>query len=74
MGTIVMSAFVAHTAWHWMLDRGEALGWGFIMAILGAIALYFVSMFEPMGGSAPKYTGMNVINPLAAINASHQSW
>ena len=27
------------------------------------------SMFEPMGGSAPKYTGMNVINPLAAIIA-----
>jgi 3-isopropylmalate dehydrogenase len=26
-------------------------------------------MFEPMGGSAPKYTGQNVINPLAAINA-----
>ncbi|MCX6995679.1 MAG: 3-isopropylmalate dehydrogenase [Kiritimatiellaeota bacterium] len=28
-----------------------------------------VSMFEPMGGSAPKYTGKNVINPLAAICA-----
>lgn len=28
-----------------------------------------VSMFEPMGGSAPKYEGMNVINPLAAIAA-----
>ena len=28
------------------------------------------SMFEPMGGSAPKYTGQNVINPLAAINAA----
>jgi len=27
------------------------------------------SMFEPMGGSAPKYTGQNVINPLAAISA-----
>lgn len=26
-------------------------------------------MFEPMGGSAPKYTGKNVINPLAAISA-----
>ena len=26
-----------------------------------------VSMFEPIGGSAPKYTGLNVINPLAAI-------
>ena len=24
-------------------------------------------MFEPIGGSAPKYTGMNVINPLAAV-------
>jgi 3-isopropylmalate dehydrogenase len=27
-------------------------------------------MFEPMGGSAPKYTGKNVINPLAAICAA----
>jgi len=27
------------------------------------------SMYEPMGGSAPKYTGKNVINPIAAINA-----
>jgi len=28
-----------------------------------------VSMFEPIGGSAPKYTGQNVINPIAAIAA-----
>ena len=28
-----------------------------------------VSMFEPIGGSAPKYTGMGVINPLAAVCA-----
>jgi len=27
------------------------------------------SMFEPMGGSAPKYTGQRVINPIAAIAA-----
>lgn len=26
MGTIILSAFVAHTAWHWMLERGRALG------------------------------------------------
>jgi len=26
-------------------------------------------MFEPIGGSAPKYTGLNVVNPLAAIMA-----
>lgn len=29
-----------------------------------------LSMYEPMGGSAPKYTGKNVINPMAAINAA----
>jgi 3-isopropylmalate dehydrogenase len=29
-----------------------------------------VSMFEPIGGSAPKYTGKNVINPLAAVCAA----
>ena len=27
------------------------------------------SMYEPMGGSAPKYTGQSVINPIAAIGA-----
>jgi hypothetical protein len=25
MGTIILSALVAHTGWHWMLDRGEKL-------------------------------------------------
>jgi len=29
-----------------------------------------VSMYEPMGGSAPKYTGKHVINPIAAISAA----
>jgi 3-isopropylmalate dehydrogenase len=28
-----------------------------------------VSMFEPMGGSAPKYTGKNVISPIASVSA-----
>ena len=28
-----------------------------------------VSMFEPMGGSAPKYMGKGVVSPLAAISA-----
>jgi hypothetical protein len=26
MGTIILSAFVAHTGWHWMLDRANVLG------------------------------------------------
>jgi hypothetical protein len=25
IGTIILSAFVAHTAWHWLLDRGEVV-------------------------------------------------
>ncbi len=25
MGTIIVSAFVAHTGWHWMLERGDRL-------------------------------------------------
>lgn len=29
-----------------------------------------ISMYEPIGGSAPKYTGLNVINPIAAIGAA----
>jgi 3-isopropylmalate dehydrogenase len=29
-----------------------------------------VSMFEPMGGSAPKYKGTGKINPIATINAT----
>lgn len=30
----------------------------------------YPSMFEPMGGSAPKYTGTGKINPIATINAA----
>lgn len=29
-----------------------------------------ISMFEPIGGSAPKYTGKQIINPVAAISAA----
>jgi 3-isopropylmalate dehydrogenase len=29
-----------------------------------------VSMFEPIGGTAPKFTGMGVINPLACISSA----
>ena len=30
-----------------------------------------VSMFEPIGGTAPTFTGLNQINPMAAIGAAH---
>jgi hypothetical protein len=25
MGTVILSAIVAHTAWHWLIERGERL-------------------------------------------------
>ena len=40
------------------------------MASGGNINPNGISMFEPMGGSAPKYQGKNVINPIAAIAAA----
>ena len=37
MGTIILSAFVAHTAWHWMLDRWAVLAkYEFTMPTLDA--------------------------------------
>ncbi|HTX53850.1 MAG TPA: 3-isopropylmalate dehydrogenase [Candidatus Baltobacteraceae bacterium] len=42
---------------------------GLGIAASGNINPQGVSLFEPMGGSAPKYAGKNVINPLAAICA-----
>jgi len=50
-------------------DLGAMIQGGMGIAAGGNINPEGVSMFEPIGGSAPKYTGMNVINPLAAIAA-----
>lgn len=50
-------------------DLAAILQGGLGIAAGGNINPEGVSMFEPMGGSAPKYTGQNVINPLAAIAA-----
>ncbi len=50
-------------------DLGAMIQGGLGLAAGGNINPTGVSMFEPMGGSAPKYTGKNVINPLAAIGA-----
>ncbi len=50
-------------------DLGAITQGGMGIAAGGNINPSGVSMFEPIGGSAPKYTGKNVINPLAAICA-----
>ena len=48
-------------------DLGAMLQGGMGIAAGGNLNPEGTSMFEPIGGSAPKYTGQNVINPLAAI-------
>ena len=50
-------------------DLGAMIQGGMGIAAGGNINPAGVSMFEPIGGSAPKYTGKNIINPLAAICA-----
>ncbi len=51
-------------------DLGAMTQGGMGIAAGGNINPEGVSMFEPIGGSAPKYTGKNSINPLAAIAAA----
>jgi len=50
-------------------DLGAMIQGGMGIAAGGNINPQGVSMFEPIGGSAPKYTGQDVINPLAAVAA-----
>ncbi|HDH98623.1 MAG TPA: 3-isopropylmalate dehydrogenase [Deltaproteobacteria bacterium] len=50
-------------------DLGAMIQGGMGIAAGGNLNPEGVSMFEPIGGSAPKYKGKNVINPLAAICA-----
>ena len=51
-------------------DLGAMIQGGMGVASGGNINPEGSSMFEPIGGSAPKYTGMGVINPIAAIMAA----
>lgn len=51
-------------------DLGAMIQGGMGIAAGGNINPEGVSMFEPIGGSAPKYAGQNKINPLAAISAA----
>ena len=50
-------------------DLGAIIQGGLGIAAGGNVNPEGVSMFEPIGGSAPKYAGKGVINPLAAICA-----
>ena len=51
-------------------DLGAMIQGGMGIAAGANINPEGVSMFEPIGGSAPKYTGRQIINPIAAISAA----
>jgi 3-isopropylmalate dehydrogenase len=51
-------------------DLGAMVQGGMGVAAGGNLNPAGVSMFEPIGGSAPKYTGLNKVNPIAAIAAA----
>jgi 3-isopropylmalate dehydrogenase len=51
-------------------DIGAIIQGGLGIAAGGNINPEGTAMFEPIGGSAPKYAGLGQINPLAAIAAS----
>ena len=51
-------------------DIGAIIQGGLGIAAGGNLNPEGTAMFEPIGGSAPKYTGLNKINPMAAICAA----
>ncbi|MEO8335457.1 MAG: HupE/UreJ family protein [bacterium] len=63
VGTILLSALIAHTAWHWMLDRGSALSeyrfqWPVLDAMF-AVSVMRASMVALVAGCA--LWGMSVL-------------
>jgi HupE / UreJ protein len=57
MGTIILSAIVAHTAWHWMIDRAKILRqfrfeWPALTASLLATALHWLLLLVILAAGA----------------------
>lgn len=55
MGTIILSALVAHTGWHWMLERGHVLAqfrfvWPALTTLLLVNALRWLMLLLLLGG------------------------
>jgi len=63
MGTIILSALVAHTAWHWMLDRADAMRrfpfhWPELSSSFIASMLGWAMIVVAVGGAAWLIDGM----------------
>jgi hypothetical protein len=72
MGTIILSALVAHTAWHWMVDRGERLaqyGWPAFDAVVLASVLWWLMLIVVAAAVAWLAFGVVRAIPRAGDNA-----
>jgi hypothetical protein len=72
-GAIVLSAFVAHTAWHWMLERGAVLWqtqWPPITAASIVILARWAAVLLLAGGAAKQLSRLTRRSPLATVTAS----
>jgi hypothetical protein len=67
MGAIILSAIVAHTAWHWMLERGATLGsYSFAMTGAEVIRLLIVAV----AGAAIIWAGRPWVSRLLAADSA----
>ena len=72
MGTIILSALVAHTAWHWMIDRWAVLRqypfqWPALDAALLAMALHWLMVLVILAGLL--WLGFGVLRQRAGQSA-----
>lgn len=73
IGAIVLSAFVAHTAWHWMMERGAVLWqtqWPPITAISIVILARWAAVLLLAGGAAKLLSRLTKRSRLATVTAS----
>jgi hypothetical protein len=84
MGTIILSAFIAHTAWHWMTERSEVLSqfpWPAVDAAFMASALWWATAAVILAGILWLLSGIvrrwqePAINPASELLPSRdRSW
>ena len=78
MGTIVLSALVAHTGWHWMMDRAGRLGqfrfeWPALSAALLAGALRWLMVMVFLAGVVWLVSIISAAGPITSKFREHRA-